>query len=536
MANGIINLVLKSTSIGSGFEDVRKQTRDLITDTNGLGKAAQKMGGAFGNAGNLVGQLFANILKGGIWGIMAAGVNLVIDQWKKHKEAVEKSLETERKAFDERVAKVEQYTQAMKRADETAARANSHIDALKAEREEIARNIKATNELERQRRIAAGENAETVNADIDSRNVSNDRFAKASAAADMEKKAENDLAAAREKAKLSESAVNKLLADRAKLISDIHKRAQAVWADEHKFAANAGYRLKTSEEKSYMSGRGDKDYDEKLKQLADLEKKIAEKKHEQVKASDALADAATKHTAALERVKSVEAENHAAALKDANERAAAEKAAEDARLEAVAKNLEEARAAKEKRMQDAADREADFQRQLDKELEEARIKAERKENEQKLENMKKAHAEQMKLLDEQIAKAKSEAAVWEQNAQRTRDFVRNNGGGFAAWNAQQNDEAREKAHGDRKQANAVAVAQAEFDRLSEEDSRRGRHMSPARRKRMERLRQFLDENNPNGNAAKRKADELEKKRKALEEQAQKDIGEIRKLLNGAVQL
>ena len=84
MANGVINLVLKSTAEGSGFADAQRKTKELISNTNDLSGAAKKLGGAFGNAGNLVGQLFANILKGGIWGVMAAGVNLVIDQWKKH--------------------------------------------------------------------------------------------------------------------------------------------------------------------------------------------------------------------------------------------------------------------------------------------------------------------------------------------------------------------------------------------------------------------------------------------------------------------
>ena len=257
MANGVITLVLKSTAEGSGFADAQRKTKELISNTNDLSGAAKKLGGAFGNAGNLVGQLFANILKGGIWGVMAAGVNLVIDQWKKHKEAVEESLEAERKAFDERVAKVEEYRKAIQRADEEAAKANGRINALAAERDEIARLIKANNELERQRRIANGEDASEVNADIDARNASDNRFEKARKASEAQQKAENALAAEREKAKQGEAAVNKLMEDRRELIAAIHKRAQAVWADENKFAANAGMRLRASEESAFMAGRSE---------------------------------------------------------------------------------------------------------------------------------------------------------------------------------------------------------------------------------------------------------------------------------------
>jgi hypothetical protein len=521
MANGIINLILKSAAVGSGFDDVRKQTSELIAGTTDLSKAAKSLGRVFGDVGNLAGQVFGNLLEGGIWSVAAAGVKFLVGKWKEHKEAVEKSLEAERKAFDERVAKIEQYTQAMKRADETVSRANSRIDALRAEREEIARSIKANNELERQRRIAAGEDVETVNADIDSRNASNDQSEKASAAADMRKKAENDLSAAREKAKLGEDAVNKLLADRAKLISDIHKRAQALWADEHKFAARAGYRLKESEEKSYMSRHHDKDYDEKLKQLANLEKKIAETKDDQVKASDALANAATKHAAALERVKAVEAENHAAALKAANERAAAEKAAEDARLEAVAKNLEEARAKAEKESQDAADREADYQRMLQAQAEKEALDAEREANKKKLDNIKKEHQAKMEALEKEIRKAHDEARVLEANAQRARG-----GKTFGEWDRGERDIARKQRRADIRQQNVIKNAQSELSRL-EANARRGRAFTNAHdRARMARLREFLADQDPANNPALKRAAELEKQRKQAEEKMQQDVGAI----------
>ena len=78
MANGIINLALKSTSIGSGFDDVRKQTSGLLADTNDLSKAAKRLGRVFGDVGNMAGQVLGNLLKGGIWGAAAEGAKFLI--------------------------------------------------------------------------------------------------------------------------------------------------------------------------------------------------------------------------------------------------------------------------------------------------------------------------------------------------------------------------------------------------------------------------------------------------------------------------
>ncbi len=594
MANGIINLILKSASVGSGFDNTLKQTDDLIARTNDLSRASNILGKAFGNVGNLAGQMFANILKGGIWGAAAEGVKFLIGKYKEHKEAVEKSLEAERKAFDERVKKIDEYSKAIERADKAAAKANARIDALAKERDEISRTIKAELELERQRRISKGENPDEVNANIDARAASDARFDKARKAAEEQRKAENSLAAEREKAKLGEAAVNKLMEERRRLVYDIHRRAQTVWAEENEFAARNGIQLKEPDEAAYMAGRGDKDYEEKKKQLESLNTKIAAEQDAQAKRVEQVANAEKGRLAALERVRAVEVENHAAQLKEANEKAEAErKVAEeiDKQQDAIYEKLEADRDAEAQRKQDAADREQEFIHMLEdeerermdaeeavanlikarKDLEakpvdvevnepkpvkavvevnepkpvkavvEVDVKGATKEKlreraREELANVKKIHKARMEALDKEIAKAKEEAAVWEQNSQRARDFARNNGGGFAAWNAVQRDEARKKERGDRKQANAVKVAEDEWKRLARESEKRGDKMNPLRRRRMEELAGFL-ELNRDPNKGERKVKALEEKRRRAEEKMQKDVADIAVALkNGGVNL
>ena len=526
MANGVINLVLKSISSGSGYDDVVKNNNKIIAQQHDMGKASVALGKAFGQAGQLYGAAIKTFLAGGVWELAAQGVSKLIGLWQDYKQSLREAVDADLTAMDKRLAAIDKYEKAAKRAADASTNNKRAIDAYERECQAIARTIKANNELERQRRIANGEDAESVNDDINSRNALEDRFAKVRGARGELKKAEEDLNAAQSASQNADAALRDAMRARAVAMSKMSQRAQDVFYENNRFAVRNGLlSLSASDESTYMRGRNDEEYEKRRAKVAEIEEKIKELQAAQAQKAADLNNATSSRIAALERVRAAETENHAAVLKEANERNAAERTAEDERLAAVLKNLEDARAAKEKALQDAYDREVEFQHMLREQEEKEALDAERKANKKKLDDIKAEHRAKMEALDKEIAKAKEEAAVWDRNAQRARDFARQNGGGFAAWNAQQRDEARAKERGDRKQANAVRNAEAEYQRLFNESMKRGRHMNPARRKRMEDLEQFLNEQKGN-NPAERKARELEQKRKQAEEKMQKDVGEI----------
>ena len=140
--------------------------------------------------------------------------------------------------------------------------------------------------------------------------------------------------------------------------------------------------------------------------------------------------------------------------------------------------------------------------------------------------LKDDHKKLVKNLDDAIAAARQAAQAWEQTAQQTRDFTRNNGGGFAAWNAQQRDEARARERGNRKEANALANAEKEIGRLENEERRWGRNMNPAQRERLNNLRNFRDQLIGRNDAAK-EAERLQKRKDEAVINTEKRLNEIR---------
>ena len=107
-----------------------------------------------------------------------------------------------------------------------------------------------------------------------------------------------------------------------------------------------------------------------------------------------------------------------------------------------------------------------------------------------------------------------------------RRALRNNGGGFAAWNAQQRDEARARERGNRKEANALANAEKEIGRLENEERRWGRNMNPAQRERLNNLRNFRDQLIGRNDAAK-EAERLQKRKDEAVINTEKRLNEIR---------
>ena len=141
--------------------------------------ASRKVGGLAGAVSQLtegtgfLGKTLANLAKGGLWEMGAAGVRLLFDVVKKSfTDQIDAAKEAEQKSIESINAMADSLSKYKSSVAEVGAAVRAAADAaLTARQKEIdltERLAKANAELARQKRIAAGEDAATVNAEIDS--------------------------------------------------------------------------------------------------------------------------------------------------------------------------------------------------------------------------------------------------------------------------------------------------------------------------------------------------------------------------------
>lgn len=170
MVGGLVNIVLKAIAQGSGFEKHTKNAKELTAQVRDLSQAGKKLGMVFGTVGGAIGDLFANILKGGIWGVMASLGDLAVKAWGKWsnsaKEAAEAVAKAEHEAHDARLKHLDDFADKAAKVDaarkatikENLKRINDEIDATK----ELTR---ATLELARADARRRGDKAAVVRLD-----------------------------------------------------------------------------------------------------------------------------------------------------------------------------------------------------------------------------------------------------------------------------------------------------------------------------------------------------------------------------------
>ena len=109
MANGIVNLVFRSIAQGSGFKDTLNQAREMKGEMGDLTESVKKLGGVAGQTGGLVGEMLSSALKGGIFGVIAAAVGVIVNLYGKWRDAARETAEAAKRAFDDRVKAVSDY-------------------------------------------------------------------------------------------------------------------------------------------------------------------------------------------------------------------------------------------------------------------------------------------------------------------------------------------------------------------------------------------------------------------------------------------
>lgn len=160
MANGTVNLLIKSISDASGFTSAIDNSRRLADSFGFVGGHAKRLGTVVSLVGSGIGSVFKHLLEGGVWGVATKAISFVVDLVRKHKEEVEKAADAERKAFENRVKAIDEYRAAVDKCysasvsaiDRNLKKINDEIDAT----HELQ---KAELELERERMRAAGDAA-----------------------------------------------------------------------------------------------------------------------------------------------------------------------------------------------------------------------------------------------------------------------------------------------------------------------------------------------------------------------------------------
>lgn len=159
MANGIVNIVLRAaggSQVSGELAKVGKSSGDLMG-------SIKKLGSAFGQVGSAIGEFATSVLKGGVFGIVSAGILGIVKlvgMWQKAEE--EAAKEAKRKT-EEMIAANAKLVTSIKEA--SAAQIAAENASIKRRDEELAKTkemIRLEIELRKQRAIAAGGNRSEI--------------------------------------------------------------------------------------------------------------------------------------------------------------------------------------------------------------------------------------------------------------------------------------------------------------------------------------------------------------------------------------
>ena len=539
MANGTVNILLKSTADNSGYNDILKRNDKLVGSQRDLAKGARELSKAFGQIGQVGGSMLKTFLTGGVWELGAQGA-VAAFKWirdsaeKAAKDIAERFGGTVPKAIDRQIDKLASLEKAYRAASDSSKRSAKVIEDLEKQAAATDRLTKANIELARQRRIASGEDAAKVNAEADEAKVKVDNEAKARGAAEGVVKAEKDIESMRKATDEARASVQRLKRELAKLQEERYIRANQIWLEQNAFAGKAGMKLARGAEESFMTGRADDEYKKKLDEIKAKVKEIETAEGKVKEAVTKTVDALREKEKALTVQKAVAAELEAAEIKVTNDAAEAKRKAWEAELEEAAKLEEEREKAAQKAADEAAELEGKRTDAMVEEMKKANeealakiAKAEEKARKDKADKdiaqIKKVSAERIAAIDKEIAKAREEAAIWERNAQGARQTTPGN------WARQQRQRERQEGREQAKWYRRVVNAERE---LAREERRAG----GGNEKRIKQLREFLAAQDPANNPAAKRAQALEKERNDMAAKMQRDIADILATLKDNVTL
>ena len=167
MANGLVKILLRSVSEASGWKDQTDRAKKFTAQVNDVSAAGKKLGMIFGTVGGIVGSMFANLLKGGLWQLAADGIGLIGKGIQKLcdkiKEVDEELVKAQQRLVDAQVKQLNVLADVHKKAAEERRKAiDEATKQYTAELDAVHNLTRATLELERARARKNGDNAGAV--------------------------------------------------------------------------------------------------------------------------------------------------------------------------------------------------------------------------------------------------------------------------------------------------------------------------------------------------------------------------------------
>ena len=151
MANGIVNIVLSAkggSQVSGELDKVGKSSGDLM-------QSIKKLGGAFGQVGSAIGELATSVLKGGVFGVVTAGIVGIVKLVNMWREAEEEAAKEAKRKTEEVVAANRKLVASIKEASAAQAASIDHnLSRREKEIDKVKELTKAEIELARQREIA----------------------------------------------------------------------------------------------------------------------------------------------------------------------------------------------------------------------------------------------------------------------------------------------------------------------------------------------------------------------------------------------
>lgn len=291
----VIKILLQSFFDSSGVSKMRNAVRSVVGDVGDLSGSLKKLGTIFGSIGSAAGGLVANLLKGGVWGVMAEGVRMVIDligKWRdKEKEAAEAVEKAAKAAYEARMKAVSDYAAAAEKAHAAADKTtNEHLRLINAEVDATNNLKKALLELEAVRARKRGDTdaaarAERELAGLDAEAAEAKMMNMMEAAANKRYDAQvylDKLGAGREQAQAAADAESKrIAAEIAKVRNMAAKEAKGSMAIGQGVAGNVMYAVTDADRKAAADAaeaayRQSDAYKELTKRLAEANGKVAD--------------------------------------------------------------------------------------------------------------------------------------------------------------------------------------------------------------------------------------------------------------------
>ena len=163
MADRTIDIQLRTDADTKPLKEYDKALGNLTGTMRGVGGVVANTAAKFGALGSVFSSLIKNVMRGGVWGIMATAVQEIWGRWKKSaEEAAEAAAKAAKESADAIKSTVSEISSAMSTGISSV---DKYTSSLIKQLDATKQLAVAEKELEKQRAIASGDTAAVAKAD-----------------------------------------------------------------------------------------------------------------------------------------------------------------------------------------------------------------------------------------------------------------------------------------------------------------------------------------------------------------------------------